>query len=357
MQKKTNFTFLFSVICILILIVNSHTAIDAAKEAMQLCIKVVIPSLFPLFVFSILLTGNMGSGDFVIFKPLGKLLGLPESCTALLITAFLGGYPSGAQCVAQAHQSGSIRKTEAERMLAYCSNAGPSFIFGILGGMFSHKGVPWVLWIIQILSAVCVGMLIRMDSHSAPVRLKITAVTPTEAINKSVKAMISVCGWVLLFRCLLTISDEWFLNKLPAEAKTVLIGMLELTNGCLALNTIHNEQLRFVLCAAMLSFGGLCVLMQTQAVANGLNLNFYLRGKLLQAGFSTVFSLTASYIVCGGSQADKQFIGFFCSAVCSITICVFCALKKKIAVAFPRSRVYNHIKQPQGERVCCFEKR
>jgi len=126
--------------------------------------------------------------------------------------------------------------------------------------------------------------------------------TETPLVNKpeegsvilsAAKAMCLVCCWVILFRILIVFLKEWFLWMLPQWAQVLLMGMLELTNGCCELQLISNVQLRFVLCSCMLAFGGVCVLLQTISVTKGLSLVWYLKGKLQQTVFSLLLSLAA----------------------------------------------------------------
>ena len=48
---------------------------------------------------------------------------------------------------------------DAQRMLAFCSNAGPSFLIGILSTKFSEGWILWLIWGIHNLSAVAVAMI------------------------------------------------------------------------------------------------------------------------------------------------------------------------------------------------------
>ena len=80
----------------------------------------------------------------------------------LLLTGFLGGYPTGAQCVSQARSSGKLTKAQAERMIAVCSNAGPSFLFGMVSQMCTESSMVWLLWAVHILSAVLVAVLLLL---------------------------------------------------------------------------------------------------------------------------------------------------------------------------------------------------
>ena len=66
------------------------------------------------------------------------------------------------------------------------------------------------------------------------------------------------------------------------------MGVLELANGCCALEQITDVNLRFAICSGMLAFGGICVTMQTVSVTGGLSLKQYFLGKMIQTAFSVI---------------------------------------------------------------------
>ena len=144
----------------LALILDGRTAIDGARQGIELCLRTVIPSLFPFFVLSILLTSSLLGSSLAVLRPLGRLFGMPDGTESLLIPAFLGGYPVGAQNVAAAFRSGQLTKPEAERMLSFCSNAGPAFLFGMAAAMFPRRWMAWALWGIHIVGALFAALLI-----------------------------------------------------------------------------------------------------------------------------------------------------------------------------------------------------
>lgn len=102
--------------------------------------------------------------------------------------------------------------------------------------------------------------------------------------------MLKICGWVILFRVLIGFLCRWILWTVSRETRVALIGLLELSNGCCMLDQIPAENIRFLICSVLLSFGGLCVTYQTASVCPGLRLRFYLRGKLLQAATAGITS-------------------------------------------------------------------
>jgi hypothetical protein len=88
------------------------------------------------------MTGAWMGSSPVLLEPVRKLCRIPAGCSCLLIPAFLGGYPAGAQAVGQTLHQGGLSRKDAERMLLFCNNPGPSFLFGVLGNAlnmdFSH---------------------------------------------------------------------------------------------------------------------------------------------------------------------------------------------------------------------------
>ena len=248
----------------LLLILDSRQAGASARDAIDLCMKSVIPSLFPFFLLSGFLTGG-----------------------GVLFTGLLGGYPAGAQAAAQLAAGGYIDHAQASRLLTWCSQAGPSFIFGIAAAQFPDFRYGWYLWCVQILSALSLKMI--FPTESTVKNRNQMRVDTAQAMHGALRAMGAVCGWVVIFRVILGFLERWFFFMLPDIAKVLLSGILELTNGCLMLPQIENIGLRFLLCLIFLNFGGICVILQTISVAHELNIRYYFTGKLLQCGLAMLY--------------------------------------------------------------------
>lgn len=263
----------------LVLILDAKTALSGAKEGVELCLWTVIPALFPFFVASNLLSGNLNAR---FLRPLGKLLRLPQGAEPILLAGFLGGYPVGAKCIADAVSSGSLTREDGRRMLGFCSNAGPAFIFGVVANQLGGWKVAALLWGSHILSALVVGVLLPSSPVTHPVRI---AKMQADPLQSSLRAIGSVCGWVVLMRVVIAVGDRWIGWLLPRNWQIALSGLLELTNGCCMLRKIENPSLRMLLCTIFLNFGGLCVLMQTASVADSCGLGYYFPGKVMQTCF------------------------------------------------------------------------
>jgi hypothetical protein len=176
-------------------------------------------------------------------------------------------------------------------MLGFCSNAGPSFLFGIVGPFFSGPVVPWILWAVHILSAILVGVLLPGGSRKAAQTGTLQKVSVPNVLEKAVRTMALICGWVILFRVILGFLDKWVFGVMPPWCRVILSGILELSNGCLMLDRIRSLPLRFLAAGMILSFGGLCVAMQTMAICGDLRIGRYLKGKALQMLLFLVLSV------------------------------------------------------------------
>lgn len=336
MRSKASFYRIFiPSMGMLVLILDSKTALLGVSEGIGICIRTVIPSLFPFFVLSILLTGAMGSGGFSLLKPLGRICGVPGGMEGLIPLGLLGGYPVGAQAAAQAYAEARISKEQAHRLLGFCSNCGPAFLFGIAGSLFSQPGKAWVLWGVHILSAILVGILLPEKKRVHCQASKGNPPDLPEAMNRAIGITASVCGWILLSRCLLSFLERWFLWAFSAEVQAIAAGILELANGCLALHHVENEATRFLLASGLLGFGGLCVGMQTVSVTGTLGTGWYFPGKLLQMSLSLSLSALLLPLLYPGSHIHWA---AFLTLLPAFAILL---IKKKKEVAFSGKLVYN----------------
>jgi len=338
--KKHSITMYLAVIGMLVFIFDGRTAMQGAAEGIQICIRTVIPSLFPFFVLSILLTSTICNYSFRILSPIGRLCGMRRGTEPLLLTGLLGGYPVGAQSIIQGYRQGQLTRLEAERLLGFCNNAGPAFIFGIASHLFSTFWVVWILWGIHILSALIIGAILpgrntgmANFSNNAPIDLP-------SAVTKAIKITATVSGWIILFRTLIAFLNHWFLWILPQWLQLFCIGVLELANGCHSLMQTGSEPLRFLLSAVILGFGGVCVGMQTVSVTGDFGTGMYFPGKLMQGTCSLMLaSLVSPFIF---SSITLQF-GFIVAGIAllflSIIRVTLSPVKKR--VAFWKKGVYN----------------
>ena len=319
MKKRNLCAAIGAAFGMLVLILDGKTALTGAADGVTLCLTTLVPSLFPFFLLSILLTGALAGQAVPLLRPIADACKIPKGAESLLAIGLLGGYPVGAQNAALMHRAGQLTKEQAARMIVFCNNAGPAFIFGILSPMFSNTATPWLLWAVHIVSALLVGLLLPGDAPARAAQPLPRQIRITDALEQAVKTMALVCGWVVLMRMVIAFLERWFLWLLPASAQVAVAGIFELANGCVQLLRIDCEGLRFILAAGMLSLGGICVTLQTASVAEGIPMKLYFPGKLLQSCCSILLAFLLQTLFapsqrCGSyvPMAFAAFLGIGC---------------------------------------------
>ena len=93
---------------------------DSVAEALALCARSVVPSLFPFLVASSALLA-LGFGELAapwlagLMEPLFRV---PGAGSAALVLGLVGGYPIGAKTAADLYRENLVSREEAERLLA-----------------------------------------------------------------------------------------------------------------------------------------------------------------------------------------------------------------------------------------------
>lgn len=339
MRKRNLMPLLVGTAGMLVMIFDGKTAITSIKDGLDLCMRTLIPSLFPFFVLSMLVTGSLAGVSIAPLRWIGRICRIPQGAEPIFLVGLLGGYPVGAGNISAAYKSGSLTLKDANRMCIFCNNAGPSFLFGILGPLFPHVGYVWLLWGIQIVATVLTGILLPGTCARNATLASTEQVSIPDALNRGIKSMTLVCGWVILFRMLITFLDRWLLWLIPEPVRTALVGLLELSNGCLELSYIKQIGWRFLLAGIMLSLGGSCVWMQTLSVFPELLIWDYITGRILHCLTGLILSLPVLPMLAG----QRTVISFLFPIIIGLTLVILALLlrKEKKEVAFCDRLMYN----------------
>ncbi len=297
----------------LCLVLAPAEAIESARYGLTLCAELIVPSLLPFFTASALLI-RLGVPQTLgrLLSPLARRLwGVSGVGAAAFFAGICGGYPLGAQTAAELYLTGQIGKEEAERLLRFGNNSGPSFLVGVIGaGIFSSRAAGLLLYGVHLSAALLTGFLFRRRGETPDAEPKGVeerrgiAEALVASVRQSVTAVLSVCGFVVCFCVLAGLLDAlglWdaaavFLSRLPGvdarEARALLIGLLELSNGIGALRGLPPSGARFVLAAFLCGWGGLSVQFQTMAVLAETDLNAgpHFVGRLCSAALSALLA-------------------------------------------------------------------
>ena len=289
------------------LVAAPEQAVEGAKNGLILCFNVIVPSLFPFFVLSSLivdlgLAAYLGRALEGLMRPLFRVSG---SCSAAVVLGFIGGYPVGARTALQLYQQGLCSKTEAERLLAFCNNSGPAFIFGVVGaGVFGNSRVGLMLYLTHTLASLFVGLLFRFygtvhhrgsGSRQQPKPIETVTIPAafTNAVTRSFQSTLNICAFVVFFSVVLQLLTAWGAISALAEllgmlglssqwAHRLVAGLLELSSGVSSLSGGSGLAGRASMAAFMLGWAGISVHCQVLSflIDSGLSARVYLAGKL-----------------------------------------------------------------------------
>ena len=218
-------------------------SMEAARDGLSLCANVIVPSLFPFFALAALVV-ELGLSRYLgkllegVMAPLFRVNG---ACASALALGFVGGYPVGARTAIALYEKGQCSKTEAERLLAFCNNSGPAFIFGVVGaGVFASGKIGLLLYLIHLLASLCVGVLFRFYKPSQgpgrgrTARVQFEAVSFPAAFARSVTgsltSCLNICAFVLLFTVVLRLLALSGALDLLAGGLCALLAPLGLTD-------------------------------------------------------------------------------------------------------------------------------
>ena len=281
-----------------LLLLCSADAAQAVRDALALCAQSVIPALFPFFVVSSLFI-DLGCAAVLgrsLAPIMHRLFGVSGAGGTAFLLGIIGGYPVGGRTAGELYRSGQCEREECERLLAFCNNAGPSFILGIAGlGCFGSVRVGAWLYLIHVGAAVMVGLLFRSTSRQMGRPKKTETPRWADALIQAVRggamSMVNICAFVVFFLVILRL-----FSRVTGIQHGAILGIVEMTNGILRL---ANDRRGFIWAAGLLGWGGLSVHCQTAAVlsGSGLSLKRYFIGKALQAAISMAAAWPVSLLL------------------------------------------------------------
>lgn len=325
---RENFLSIVFILFTLCLIIFSRSNLPAAKSGLKLWANAVVPSLFPFFVATELLSYTniislLGSYLNCIMRP---LFNVPGEGSFPFIMGIISGYPTGAKIVSKFKSDGICSDVEAERLLAFTNNSGPLFIIGTVGiALFGNIEIGILLLITHILSCITVGFIFRFwkcntSSSSSSLTSFTSSTNPAisfsslgkiigTSITNSTHTVVLIGGFVVIFSVIISIINSSGILTLlcniltpifnvlkinPEFSSGFISGLIELTNGVNIVSTIPEKaiSINIIFCAFLLGFGGFSVILQVFSIVSEANISIkpYVIGKLLQAIFASLYT-------------------------------------------------------------------
>lgn len=334
---KTIALALISLFFALSLIIFPEQAIDASIQGLTIWSQIVFPSLLPFFIISELMIG-FGVVQFigVLLEPIMRpLFRVPGAGGFVWVLGMASGYPSGAKMTVQLREKNVVTQTEAERLVSFTNASSPLFIFGAIAiGFFGNMMIGILIAISHYVGNFCVGICMRFYGEYNEVkenrhkqssnrllnafkqmhrtRLRETrpfGLTLSDAVISSIKTLIMIGGFIILFSVITNMFQLFQLTTLMAQiikpifiilaipielTVPFIIGLFEITIGINALTNYEHTPLllQLVIISFILGLNGFSVQAQVASVISNTDIRFkpYFFARLLHGTFSSILT-------------------------------------------------------------------
>lgn len=294
------FLSVIAVIFAVLLVLDPGAASGAVRTAVSDCLEVIVPSLFAFTVLAIWLqkSGLYRVALKPLTFPLSKLLRMDEELCAVFLLANIGGYPVGARLLSELVKNGRISPKDAGRMLYCCFGSGPSFVVGIAGAqIFGSTAAGLALFGACFFSSLLIAAAVRMRGEiplkKAESRFSFTPEDFTSSVTGGARVMFTVCVMIVGFSAVTALLRQLgifsLFERLFGNAE-IFPALLEVTR----IKAVSPTAAAMPICAALLSFGGICVHLQVSALAKGIPLRGFLLSRIPAAALSALLAMPFS---------------------------------------------------------------
>ena len=318
------------------LLFEPKIAASAVGAAVSDCLEVIVPSLFAFTVLAIFLqkSGLYRIALKPLTFPLSKLLRLDEELCAVFVLANIGGYPVGVKLLSQLRREERISDKDAARMMCCCFGSGPGFIVGIVGvNVFGSAAAGLMLFGACFAGSLVIAAFVRMRGKialkPAETRFSLDSASFIDSIVTAAKTLFTVCTMIVGFSVVTAFLRAVGINALFEKLfgnSAIFPSLLEVTR----IKEMPFSPAAMPICAALLSFGGVCVLLQIKALSNGIPLRKFVISRAAAAVISAIIALPLSTMleVPGGavSAVVSPIAPFSVNAVLSVCVLVMCGI-------------------------------
>lgn len=301
LSKKRNYIIagLLASVCCVFMVIFPSVVIFSAQKGISLWAESVLPALLPFFICA----------NFLNYMGAVKVIRPSLFPFAMSV---LSGYPMGAKIIGDMRKENTISRTEAKRLISFCSTSGPTFMIGAVGvGMLGSTAAGILIAISHYLGAIANGVIYsfffkkREPVAAAPLRKKNQDLLEifTDAILSAFKSLAIILAYIVLFMFLTDLMHmggffSW-IDSPPVKA--LAKGFFEMTVGCGALSECAGLSLQWksILCTFALSWGGLSIIGQSMSMLSGsqVGLPYFILTKLTHSLLAGIIALLLAGVV------------------------------------------------------------
>lgn len=282
-MKKINIILsLFIIYLIVCIILSPSRFITSMLDGVSVWTFNVLPSILPFMILTsaLIQLGIMERVSKPFAKPFSKIYRTSPHSGYVFLLSILSGYPLGSKMIAELYESGKISQNDAYKMSSFCSNSGPMFIIGSVGvSMLLSKTAGYILFLSHIISALINGLIYRNLRYSEIYlpdnKKRSQSANFNDIISSSIQGILNIAVIIALF-FVVTESFSPLLSLLSSESSSFFKGIIEMTQGCLAVSKSFNLGWSIPICSFLISFGGISTLTQSIVLLKKVNMPLWL---------------------------------------------------------------------------------
>lgn len=307
MKKAKEIPFIFLILLYIIFIIKfSKETATYILNAINNCINLIIPSLYIFLIISdFVITSNIYT---LLSKPFSLIsryvFKIPEHFFSIYMISNIGGYPIGAKLISDMINEDKIDFKTAEDMMNYCYFSGPAFIIGIVGtNIYSDFKIGIIIFVSIFMSNFIIAALIGLsrdipESHTPEPELNIEFDNFIKSIYSGGKSICKICAIIIFFSSIICIMDNCNIISTIAglidrytqldysDSVAVIKSFVEISN--ITLFKPHSKTVPLI--TSLLSFGGLCILLQIKSINSKISLRYFF--------IIRVIAMLLSYFIC-----------------------------------------------------------
>ncbi|MDR2751785.1 MAG: hypothetical protein LBC41_14095 [Clostridiales bacterium] len=303
-----------TILMILLILAFPTEVISASKEGLMLWFNQVLPSLLP-FMIGVNILYGVGFINFIgrLLSPVMRpLFGVPGEGGFAMAAGMVSGYPMGSKITSMLRESGSITKTEGQRLLSFSNTAGPLFILGAVGAtMFRDERIGRFLMAVHYSGAIITGLIFSfykrgerpkklpsgnilaqaLTSMAKSAKKKPLGALLADSVLSGIESIGLIGGFIIFFNVaarafsiLVSVSNPLW--------KSIFTGFIEITNGVNSLSSSQGK-IPVIAAAGIISFGGLSIFAQSLSFLSKTDLDarIYFLSKVLHCVITVALAL------------------------------------------------------------------
>lgn len=289
-----------AVICAVLLldftVILSDNVRTAAADAVNSCLTVILPCIFPVTVISffILETGFPLKIKHITDGLLRFLFGLSGNCLEGVILGLSGGYNTAVKCAVRLRENNAISAEQAKKLSLFFTNPGISFTVLLTGSALSGSiAAGFRLYAETVILNLITAYLYNKTKPNKEI-IPVTGYSKgisdafILAVESASKVIISISFNIIFFSCLTSVIAHLLPNSFINE---IIRLISEVSSAVIYSSTKYP----FYITAGILTFGGICIFIQNLADLKklGIKPSDFLKIRLLQSSLVT----TAEYIL------------------------------------------------------------